>query len=504
MKIKKIIVNKSDEAAEVVEKIMDAEAEEIILNVPRFSKLAESLANFHLIKRESEFLNKKIIIESVDDKAIELAGLAKLESLNPFFTKSQRISDIVMRREIVKKGAAEIKAAPEPHRKKSRPGRRPPAPFKIASLLLFAVLAAAMLFVAVRVLPRAAITLVSQKDGWNYNDSVIVDKMAVKADENSMKLPGQIFTQSRNLQLVFKASGKKTVEKKASGKAIIYNAYSSEPQPLVATTRLVTPDGKIFRLKNNITVPGAKIAEGKIVSSSIETEIIADKVGEAYNIGPVPRFAIPGFKGTPKFGAFYAESKEAMSGGFIGDVAFPTDSDLKKAKQELENKLTDSLIIALTTQIPPEFKLIPGAKEIVFVKNEISEEIDAGGNFGIFGEAVGTAILFKEADFLTMLKGRMQKELGDVWDIKDFSLEYGEARVDFQRGRMSFPVKFKSLAAHKIDVTDLKSRIMNKSEADLRPLILSIPGLESARISLWPFWVNRVPRNPNKIKIAIE
>src|SRR3989344_1083263 len=93
----KITVNKRDEAAEVVEKIIDSQAEEIVLSVPRFSKLTDSLSNFHLIRREADLLKKKIIIESVDDKAIELASLAKLESVNPFFVKSRRqFSDIVI------------------------------------------------------------------------------------------------------------------------------------------------------------------------------------------------------------------------------------------------------------------------------------------------------------------------------------------------------------------------------------------------------------------------
>ncbi len=74
-------------------------------------------------------------------------------------------------------------------------------------------------------------------------------------------------------------------------------------------TRFLALDGKIFRLTKGITVPGAKIVEGKIIPSSIEAAVIADQPGEAYNIGPVSRFSIPGLKGTPKYEAFYAESK---------------------------------------------------------------------------------------------------------------------------------------------------------------------------------------------------
>ncbi|MBI2025139.1 MAG: hypothetical protein HYT03_03585 [Candidatus Harrisonbacteria bacterium] len=89
-KIQKLTVGRTDEVALVVEKIIDSEAGEVIMNIPRFSRLADSLANFHLIAREAKLLRKKIVIESVDDKIIELAGLAGLESLNPFLTRSRK------------------------------------------------------------------------------------------------------------------------------------------------------------------------------------------------------------------------------------------------------------------------------------------------------------------------------------------------------------------------------------------------------------------------------
>ena len=65
------------------------------------------------------------------------------------------------------------------------------------------------------------------------------------------------------------------MSQKAQGTLTIYNAYSSAPQTLVATTRFVTPDGKIFRLTNEVTVPGAKITNGQIVPSSINAPIAA-------------------------------------------------------------------------------------------------------------------------------------------------------------------------------------------------------------------------------------
>src|SRR3989344_9200039 len=99
-KAQRIIISKRDEAAIVVEKIINVDAKEIVLNIPRFSKLADSLANFHLIKREAALLKKKIIIESVDDKVIELAGVAGLDSWNPILSRTKRqFTDIVSSRQ---------------------------------------------------------------------------------------------------------------------------------------------------------------------------------------------------------------------------------------------------------------------------------------------------------------------------------------------------------------------------------------------------------------------
>ena len=97
--IHKINVNKSDEAALVAEKIIDIEASEIILNIPRFAKISEAAANFKLLKREAEALSKKILIESVDDKVIALCKELVPEAMYPFYeepSSSCRISYILV------------------------------------------------------------------------------------------------------------------------------------------------------------------------------------------------------------------------------------------------------------------------------------------------------------------------------------------------------------------------------------------------------------------------
>lgn len=523
MKLKKIIVNKSDEAAVIVEKIIDSPADEIVLSIPRFSRLVDAPANFQLIRREAELLNKKIIIESVDDRAIELAAVVKLESVNPFFQKNRRVSDIVAQRPssvspqasprlihkdypkraetpaIIKEGLTLEEPAP-----RTRKSFRLPSSRRTIAVLAATAVLVMFLFLAVKVLPRAKIVLASQKSPWNYHDSVIIDKTATAITEADKRIPGQLFTQSRNVNLTFPASGKKQVEKKATGTVTIYNSYSSDPQPLIATTRLVTPDGKIFRLVNSVTVPGAKIVEGKIIASSLDAAVAADKAGEDYNVGPVSHFTIPGLKGTPKFEAFYAESKLAMSGGYIGEVAFPTEADIKNAKEELQKTLEVALKTFFATQIPSNLKLINGASQTIYKEPKVNSEVNGEGQFSIFGEVVGSVLVFREQDLMELLRLKVKKELGGDFEILNSELEYGEARGDFNRGRASFSVKFAGTVARTIDTASLQERLLGKTQNDLQGIVFSVPGLESVQVSLWPFWVKRVPVDPAKVKVIIK
>lgn len=530
--MKKINVEKNDEISLVVEKIIDAEAGEILLIIPRFSHLAESVSNFHLLKREADVLNKKILVESVDNRIIELSRLSGLEASNPFLVRNpKQFSDIVASpnksskikprveegvsssENIPKKSKASISSDNKDKErvlsenegfKKVKFYRKIFKGAGVMRFVIFAFIAGSVFFAAIKILPKAEITLISKKVEWTYNDSIVADKL-VKADFANMTVPAQVFTQKKNFDLKFPATGKKQVSDKARGKIIIYNSYSSDPQPLVKDTRFMSPDGKIFRLAKSITVPGAKITEGKIVPSSIESGVVADQPGQDYNIGPVKQFTIPGFKNTPKYQAFYAESKDSMSGGFVGEIAYPTDGDIKAAKNSISQTLESGLKTAVYSQIPPEFKILDGASQFSVTSQTVNSQVDKDNNFSVFAEGQMTVVAFKEEDLKNILTQRALNEEGpDFGIVKNIELNYGLARTDFQNGKLSFLADVKILLGHNIDIASLKDKLLGQSEANMKKTILSTASLESVTVSLWPFWVKNVPANLNKIKVVID
>ena len=508
----KIFIGKSEELSSIAEKIINTENVEAVLNVPRFSKLGESVMNFELLKREADAAGKKIIVESVDEHILALAESVGIASYNPFFRgvdQKKTFSDIIppARRNVARQ------ARPESQREESQEVQNdyvekisPPRKFLKKPLFVIASVAILGLtaFVAVKVLPRVEVIVNVQKTEWEYAGLVKADKSLAAFDAEGALIPGALFTEPKNVQQVFSASGKRFVERKAKGVMTIYNAFSSSPQPLVATTRFETTDGKIYRLDSGITVPGAKIVGGKIEPSSINANVTADKPGSEYNVGPVARFSIPGFRGTPRFEGFYGSSSGNMDGGFIGEQAYPTESDIAAAKKAVNQALEDVLKITLAQNVPDGFVFIEGAFASRVIRQVINEETNSDGKFSVFGEAERIAFGFKESDLVEMLRERAKKDSHPDIAVREYEISYSGANLSEDRVSLSFRVNFKGVFARPIEENALMRNLIGKKEDDAQAVIYSLPGFKSGSINFWPFWVGTIPDNPDKVRIIIQ
>lgn len=521
----KIHIDKADDLAVIAEKVFSADAEEVIIIVPKFSKLAESDDGLRFLKRGLSAKKKRLLIESVDDSILSIAKKTKIAASNPFFNAweekeaeeigenennssdfpqavlakadeedeepSSKIGD-----DIFEKAEREINHVFKRNdrvRRKFQPG---------IWLALLLIIAGG--WAAYTILPQAEIKITTKKEDWNYTGQVIVDKDVAATDAGNFKIPGQIFSQKKNLQMSFAASGKEFIKQKAVGKIIIYNAYSSQPQPLVASTRFETPDGKVFRLNEAVVVPGAKIIDGKIEPSVIEASIIADKPGKEYNIGPTAKLTIPGFKDSPKFSAFYGEVKLPLTGGFSGETAVATAKDIEQGKEKALEAIKSSLELLMTAQMPEDFLVPEGISKFKVINEKVDPIADDKNEFSVYVEAELAVIGFREKDLLGMIVNQLNQQLGEEYKIKSYELSYKSGDIGFDGKQIGILIDFSAIAEKPIDVDGLKKRIASKSEDDLRAMVFSLPGLDKAVVSLWPFWVSEVPDNLEKIDINID
>ncbi|PIR86649.1 MAG: hypothetical protein COU11_04010 [Candidatus Harrisonbacteria bacterium CG10_big_fil_rev_8_21_14_0_10_49_15] len=364
---------------------------------------------------------------------------------------------------------------------------------------------AGFIYLGVAVLPRAEATIVTTKEPWTFAQPVTVDNTATEVNSAEKTIPGQVFIKREATTMKFPATGKKFVERKATGELTIYNEHSSKSQPLVVNTRFQTPSGQIYRLKSGVVVPGAKVENGQIAASSITVTVIADEAGPTYNVGPVPRLSIPGFAGDEKFNDFYGELKAGATGGFVGESQVPTEKDLSTAKLQSANTAEQTLRRQLDEQIPEGFTVLDGATKFTIFKQAIDASVDNQNNFTILTEAQLSTLAFREADIRSLAEAQLAAAKETRYMVWSDKLDYGALRVDNPAaGKMIVPVEYIATLAQEIDTERLSESLMGKSEEELRSIILSLPGAQNARVSLWPFWVRTVPNDTDRIEITLE
>lgn len=299
------------------------------------------------------------------------------------------------KKEEQKKKEKEILYQPEP--KRERTSFRFFTAKKLITLLIVLVLVGGG-FVLYFFLPKAQIIINPKKEDIRFEAEIVADKNIDMVDLKNDKIPAQVFQIETEDSRKFPTTGEKDVEEKAKGTITVYNQYSSSEQTLVKTTRFLAESGKIFRLTENVIIPGATIDEGKIIASSKEVTVEADETGEAYNIAP-SKFTIPGFEGTPKYTAFYGQSAEAMKGGAKGKMRVATKSDIDGATQivslDLKNKVKDEF----NKKIPIDLKMLDNSQVLEVVSTDSTlEPDDPGKEFTITVKVKAWGLAFKEND----------------------------------------------------------------------------------------------------------
>lgn len=368
--------------------------------------------------------------------------------------------------------------------------------------LVFLSAGALILLIAVfAFLGNAQVIIKPQKQKLDFELPVTVSTNTAQVDPTANKLPGQLLSFKADASKDFSSTGQQEVVKKARGEITVYNNFNSDPQNLVATTRFESSKGLIFRIPRSITIPGAKLVSGKLTPGSITVEVIADKAGPEYNIN-ADRFTIPGFANTPKFNGFYAESNQPMSGGMTGLSKIVTENDFNSAKEIITKEVLSKSLESLKNKKADLEVVEPINNEIVSLKSTAQAD-DAVEGFAISAVSEAKTIAFSKDDLLQVIEAFVNKS-GNLVLLKDsLTLDYKNAKFDFEKNNLAFTVNVKGEAAAKIDQDKILDHLAGLKQNQIKDYLLSFKEIESARVILSPFWVRTVPKNKQDIHVKI-
>lgn len=293
-------------------------------------------------------------------------------------------------------------------------------------------------------------------------------------------------------------------DRRAKGRVTIYNEYGKDSQPLVATTRLQTVDGKIFRLESAVVVPGMQ--DGR--PGTIEAAVIADQPGAEYNIGP-STFTIPGFQGSAKYQKFSAKSASAFTGGGgqAATVATITQTDVNKAKEEAEKQAAAEIRKALEAKLSPGEKLLDGAIKQESLSGVSTPSIGAAAaQFEYQLRAKATALVFAEEPLFAELKRRLAaaaeaKGLGLVGEV---SVEYGLADPNFEKKTLNLRPQATGQGVASVDAAALEQAFLGKSEDELESVLAEHPEVGSMEVGFnHSFLGTSIPSSPGRVEVRV-
>ncbi len=360
--------------------------------------------------------------------------------------------------------------------------------------VLFAILLVlGLAFLASSVFKGASLTLTPRTVETSVQSDFVAKKIAAAGE-----LSYTVATIKEIGSETVKATGEKQVDIRASGIIIIYNNYSDASQRLIKNTRFATPDGLIYRISDSVTVPGKKGTS----PGQVEAKIIADEPGEKYNVG-LKDFTIPGFKGDPRYAAFYARSKTPLAGGFSGKQKIVADADRTKARTEIESRVTMSLMKQAEAQVPEGRTTFKTAYKIDFII--LPEESVSSSEVTIKEEGVLSIVTFDEKDLSSAVaRAHIKDYRGEPIMVTNIDELIFTPKGDFQPAS-SDSVNF-SLAGNSkfewfYDELALKQALAGQPRSSVPSILQKFPTVDKADISLRPFWTRKFPTSFDKITI---
>jgi len=514
MEEERIFIETDDEITDVIDKLEKMEKDIAVLIIPKSALILQSIVNLKLLKRRAGQLNKRlaVVTDSVRGRKLaEKIGLsvyrkAKVDKIVKAEAKKKAASEVQDRFPLAIKAKSSLDKGEESEEKEGpkkpkRGGYSPWAKRLIAGLLIILLLAGGV--GAYLYLPKATvrIKLKSKAEKKNFPIVIVTDNKPEKD-----QVSGEWVEAIAKVSDKFDATGRKQVGGRASGRITIYNYWSSDPQPLVASTRFIhNSSNKLFHSTELVTVPGTRVVEGQTVPGTATVNIQAEGVGESYNVTP-GRFTIPGLS-VSKQTKIYGQSDSGLTGGYEKEILVVSEDDYQKAKESLEKNLQAELADKFREKVAG--KTVLGEKYESKVKESISPAIgEEAGSFTLTIQKKAGTIAYQEEEFLAKVKDKFDQllendqelileGLGDRITIK-------ETKLNLKERQASLELLVKGLIIPHLDEGILKQNLIGRDKSEGEKYLTGYSQIKDAELDLWPFWVKRVPVRESRLVIDIS
>ncbi len=355
----------------------------------------------------------------------------------------------------------------------------------------FLLLTIAAIFIVLH-FALAKVTIKINSNLETKQENILVEMQAENATNISAEaILGKIITTDFELSATTTSQMEQVESKRAGGYVMIYNT-TDKNQTLVKTTRLLTPDQKLFRIVEDVLVPA---------SGEIKVWADADQEGDTYVSDPT-KLTIPGLPLTLQT-KIYAESKDGLTLKSLPQyvVSQANIDDLKnQIKESAKNKALENINNLLTDDL----KINDQKLFLDFKTLESSGVGDKSQEATIKQKITASGLVFSQADLIKLAEDKFTKGLESNQSLDKFLDDQISYKVLELNPEADHAVIEVHLAA------DLKSnsqpwqidkeKLVGLDEAGIRSYLQELR-VEEADIKFFPFWIKTAPRFKDHIII---
>ena len=278
------------------------------------------------------------------------------------------------------------------------------------------------------------------------------------------------------------------------GTVTLYNKLS-RLQPLVATTRLLAGDGRLYRLERGVTLP----ANGQLTAN-----VYADKIGKDQLITDPTKFTVPGLAASLSE-IVYAENTQAFRCQDQAAKSIITQGDLDKAKVDIEavldEKAKNDFRPAAGQAVT--YDEVPGSFKVEF-NVKVGDQRD---------ELIATAkksytlARFAQDDVLVLAKNRMAMLMSDDKQLTGFdaqSLAYTLESYNLSPSEANVKVYFSGVMSLKENTVLVdRKKLVGLNEKQISEYLHQFPEVRDYRLEFWPPFIKNAPQLPDKITVKV-
>lgn len=538
MKQRAIYLDANNDIYATLGKFERLDAEEVILVIPKSSVLFHSIINFKILKSESNRRRKGLSIVTVDAKGLQLAQRVGIPAYKDLDLTNEALEEVspppptipvsstaVSPRELKIKYKRKLPASrpinqiPDTVIRADKEIVTKPPRFTLArwqlrkdwgrSALLLVWLAGALAILGIVIyltVPQAKVSLEARSEPFSRSFKLVL------ADKNDKEAAGQNVFKGRFIEVEkkltqnFPASGGKNNGNPSSGTLTVYNyTKGTKPVGLRTQTRFQSPDGQIFRSQSEILIAGAAVGSGgQLMPGRTNVRVVAETGGSKGNLGAETKFTIPGL-GDTGIDMVYGKNAESFVGGTDAEVKMVTAEDIKSAADSISKNVFVDAEAELQTKINKKEELIPALiqNDIINVTPSVSAGT-ARENFDLDISVRSWTLLPEKGKLTDIMQATVitivpSNRVLTPQTLRGLKLNLDNA--DYDNHIIDFTVVIDGAVAAKIDANEISESLANRSLKSVQTLFDSIPDIISHKVTLWPFWVKKMPILEGNIKI---